>query len=105
MGFNVRTPHTIDSKFNRLVVMQTDPASWHSVSRVLVDQPRYCLSNYLFSTRSPTGVDFRHVTTFTGRPEEPLKRGVLKVVDTAVLNALGRYLPALTQRTKHRIKP
>lgn len=100
----VRVPTTVDSRFNRLVIMETDPQSWHSVSRVQVDQPRYCVSNYLFSATPPTGRPYRHVTTFTGRPEEAWKRVTLKVVDSYVLNTVDRYLPALAKRTKHRIK-
>lgn len=100
----VRTLRTIDSHFNRLVLMETTPQSWHSVSRVQVDQPRYCVSNYLFSAMPPTGVPYRHVTTFTGRPDEPAKRLVLRVVDGLVLNNLDKYFPWLAARTKHRIK-
>ena len=38
-------PITIESKFNRLVVMATHQKSWHSVSRVAVDDVRCCVSN------------------------------------------------------------
>ena len=40
---------TVASLFNRLVVMVTDKHSWHSVSRVDVNAPRCCVSNYYFS--------------------------------------------------------
>src|SRR5207244_900447 len=42
----IKTPATVHSRFNRLVVMETTPGSWHSVSRVTVDAPRVCISNY-----------------------------------------------------------
>lgn len=65
---------TIPPLFNRLVIMETHRSSWHSVSPVTVDQPRCCVSSYLFSKRSPTGETYRHVTSFTGRPDQRLLR-------------------------------
>jgi len=71
----VTTPITIVSKFNRLVVMETNDKSWHSVNKVLVETPRCCISNYLFSKQSPKAdKNYYHVTSFMGRPEETLKR-------------------------------
>lgn len=96
-----RTPHVIPSRFGRLVVMETGPGSWHSVSRVEGDAPRQCVSNYYFAARAAHGGDYRHVTTFAGRPEEPLKRVVL-AIDAAARNALGRLLPGLLRRGPHR---
>ena len=61
-------PHTIVSKQNRLVVMETNKNSWHSVSKVKVDHPRCCVSNYYFSKTSPNRENYFHVTSFTGRP-------------------------------------
>lgn len=71
----VTTPITIVSKFNRLVVMETNDKSWHSVNKVLVKTPRCCVSNYFFSQQSPkVNKNYYHVTSFMGRPEETLKR-------------------------------
>ena len=42
------SPKTIVSRRNRLVVMETNKTSWHSVSPVNVDGPRCCVSNYYF---------------------------------------------------------
>jgi Rps23 Pro-64 3,4-dihydroxylase Tpa1-like proline 4-hydroxylase len=92
---------TIVSAFNRLVIMATDDKSWHSVSKVLVDESRYCLSNYFFCVASPTGQAFRQVTTFKGRPEEPVKNVLLRA-DGAVRNLLGKYVPAVTGQKKYR---
>jgi Rps23 Pro-64 3,4-dihydroxylase Tpa1-like proline 4-hydroxylase len=64
----VTKPKVIVSKFNRLVIMETNRTSFHSVNEVLVDQPRCCVSNYFFSKKSPTGDDYYHVTAFRGRP-------------------------------------
>ena len=64
----------IISNFNRLVIMETNKKSWHSVNKVKVDKRRCCLSIYLFSKESPTGKDYYHVTSFNGRPEQKLIR-------------------------------
>lgn len=101
---DVRQATTVEAKFNRLAVMETHQLSWHSVNKVRVDRSRRCVSNYYFSEQSPTGIPYQNVTTFTGRPEEPLKRLVLKVSDGLLLNFLGRHMPWLTQLTSHRIK-
>jgi Rps23 Pro-64 3,4-dihydroxylase Tpa1-like proline 4-hydroxylase len=69
-------PVTIVSKFNRLVVMETTRGSFHSVSPVLVDNPRCCLSNYYFSENSSLNKDYYHVTSFTGRPNQPFRRAI-----------------------------
>lgn len=98
----VTRAQTIWSKFNRLVVMETHQTNWHSVGRVLVDQPRFCVSNYYFSRTSPTGKDYTQVTTFAGRPEQPLKRLALKL-DSFLRNTGGRLFPRYRQKSKHRI--
>lgn len=65
---------TLTAFTNRLVVMETNKTSWHSVSKVQVDRPRCCVSNYYFSPISPDLTNYFHVTSFTGRPEEKIKR-------------------------------
>ncbi|HYC74873.1 2OG-Fe(II) oxygenase [Brevundimonas sp.] len=70
----VSEPVTIVSTFNRLVLMETNDRSWHSVSPVVAGPPRCCVSNYYFSEASPNGEEYYHVTSFTGRPEQPLRR-------------------------------
>ena len=70
---------TIESKFNRLVVMATHQNSWHSVSKVLVDNTRCCVSNYYFSKEPLLNSDTFHVTTFRGRPKEKIKDLILQV--------------------------
>lgn len=101
---DVRTPTVVESRFNRLVVMETDQTSWHSVNQIRVTAARNCVSNYYFSETPKNGRPYFQVTTFTGRPEEPIKRMVLRVVDGIVLNTLGRHFPFLTKRTKHRMR-
>ncbi|NVZ99640.1 2OG-Fe(II) oxygenase [Pseudomonas gingeri] len=89
----VKTQKTLVSKFNRLVVMETNKDSWHSVSKVRVEGPRCCVSNYYFSEESPDDDDksYFHVTSFNGRPEEPGRRA-LGVVDNTLRNAVSRLL-------------
>ena len=70
----VKDKITIHSKFNRLVVMNTNKRSVHSVNKVLVNKTRCCLSNYYFSKNSSYDNDYYHVTSFYGRPEEKIKR-------------------------------
>ena len=61
---------TLHSRFNRLVVMQTDERSWHSVSKVVHPGSRCCVSNYYFSPR-PAGKDASyHVTSFRAWPRQ-----------------------------------
>ena len=74
-----KTPKTIVATQNRLVVMETTKLSWHSVSKVNAESARCCVSNYYYSMESPDGDDYYHVTSFDGRPEEPLKKGLSKV--------------------------
>jgi hypothetical protein len=70
----VRERLEIPSLFNRLVIMETNQTSWHSVNRVRVNGRRCCVSNYYFSPHSPNGVEVSHITFFHGRPEQPLRR-------------------------------
>lgn len=93
-------PITIASKFNRLVVMTTGPDSWHSVNQVKVDAPRCCVSNYYFSTHPVGGKDYFRVTTFRGRPEQPLRDLVLRA-DAALRQALRRIKPTGLVKTTH----
>jgi Rps23 Pro-64 3,4-dihydroxylase Tpa1-like proline 4-hydroxylase len=71
---DVTRPVVITSKFNRLVVMDTNRTSWHSVNPVQVDDNRCCISNYYFSKASPENSDYYHVTSFMGRPNQTLAR-------------------------------
>lgn len=86
-----RVPKTLVSKFNRLVVMETNKTSWHSVSPVTAEGARCCVSNYYFSEVSPDESAYFHVTSFDGRPEEGLKRFVGRA-DNAVRNFVSKTL-------------
>lgn len=71
---DVQRHATVLSKFNRLVIMETNPWSWHSVSEVKADRVRCCVSNYYFSSQSPIGKDYFNVTSFSARPEQRMRR-------------------------------
>lgn len=85
----VRRNVTIVSRFNRLVVMETNKTSWHSVSPVLQAGPRCCVSNYYFSKRSPYDHDYCHVTSFMARPEQTVLR-VASVVDNFIRSGVRK---------------
>ena len=81
---------TITSRFNRVIIMETNKISWHSVSKVKVDKIRCCLSNYYFSKKYPSQYfkEYNHVTSFTGRPDEKFKR-IYGFVDNYLRNTLS----------------
>lgn len=87
----VQNPKVIVSKFNRLVVMETGPETYHSVNSVLVNEIRYCVSNYYFSKKSFNGKEYNHVTSFTGRPNQKLQR-VYGKIDNFLRNIASQYL-------------
>lgn len=80
---DVTQPVTIVSLFNRLVIMETNPTSWHSVSPVAVDAARCCVSNYYFSERSPTGAEYFNVTSFSARPGQTFRRALARADNLA----------------------
>jgi Rps23 Pro-64 3,4-dihydroxylase Tpa1-like proline 4-hydroxylase len=71
-------PMTLVSRFNRLVVMATHRQSWHSVSRNQAHEDRCCVSNYYFSQYPIGSEDYFHITSFRGRPEQPVRDFVLR---------------------------
>ena len=96
-------PLTIHSKFNRLVVIATHRTSWHSVSPVRAARNRTCVSNYYFSKVPPEGEDYFHVTSFRGRPGQPVRDLLLRA--DAALRALARKIrPSGVVRTRHYYK-
>jgi Rps23 Pro-64 3,4-dihydroxylase Tpa1-like proline 4-hydroxylase len=72
-----KEPITIESKFNRLAIMATHDASWHSVNKVTVDRSRCCISNYYFSDVPLKEGDKFHVTKFRGRPHQTFTNIIL----------------------------
>lgn len=94
---------TIKSKFNRLVVMVTHQKSWHSVSKVLVDQTRCCISNYYFSKSPILPSDTFHVTTFRGRPNEKIKNRIL-ILDSKIRGFLRKIFKNGIRENPHQYK-
>jgi Rps23 Pro-64 3,4-dihydroxylase Tpa1-like proline 4-hydroxylase len=93
-------PLVIESRFNRLVIMATTRRSWHSVSAVAASARRCCVSNYYFTAQTPETEDYFHVTSFRGRPEQPVRDLVLRA-DIALRLALRRLFPLGVRPTKH----
>ena len=94
---------TIESKFNRLVVMATHKKSWHSVSKVKVENVRCCISNYYFSNKALLPIDTFHVTTFRGRPKEKIKDFVLQL-DNKVRSTLRLFFKKVVRENPHQYK-
>jgi Rps23 Pro-64 3,4-dihydroxylase Tpa1-like proline 4-hydroxylase len=94
---------TIKSKFNRLVVMTTHQNSWHSVSKVLKDEVRYCVSNYYFSDTPILDSDEFHVTTFRGRSSEKIKDVVLQI-DNTLRSGLRKIFKKGVRENPHQYK-
>jgi Rps23 Pro-64 3,4-dihydroxylase Tpa1-like proline 4-hydroxylase len=90
---------TLISKANRLVVMETNKTSWHSVSPVLTENPRCCLSNYYFSTISPDQTDYYHVTSFSGRPGQKV-RTIVTAFDNLLRNVISKTFKITTGKRR-----
>ncbi|RAV97792.1 2OG-Fe(II) oxygenase [Pseudochryseolinea flava] len=91
---------TIFSKFNRLAVMITNKSSFHSVSKVVVDGNRCCVSNYYFSSIPAEREHYFHVTSFYGRPEEKFKDFILRI-DSSLRNLVRKVFKKGVVKTKH----
>ncbi len=96
-------PLTIESRFNRLLVIATHRSSWHSVSPVRADRNRTCVSNYYFSKVSPEKEDYFHVTSFRGRPGQPVRDLVLRA-DAGLRSLIRTIKPSGVARTRHYYK-
>ena len=89
---DVTRNEVIESRFNRLALMETTPTSWHSVCEVNADGVRRCVSNYYFSPSSPTGANYFNITAFSARPEQKLLRAVTWA-DSLLRSAVRRVVP------------
>jgi Rps23 Pro-64 3,4-dihydroxylase Tpa1-like proline 4-hydroxylase len=92
---------TIESKFNRLVVMATHNNSLHSVSPVIVNLERKCVSNYYFSNNPLTKTDSFHVTSFRGRPENKITDFVLKTDSWLRMNLRKLFKKGIKENTHY----
>jgi Rps23 Pro-64 3,4-dihydroxylase Tpa1-like proline 4-hydroxylase len=91
---------TVTSRFNRLAVMVTHQHSWHSVSRVITQENRCCVSNYYFSSYPVGEREYFQVTSFRGRPEQPM-RDVLLRGDIWLRTLLRRFFPKGVKDNPH----
>lgn len=91
---------TIHSKFNRLVVMATHNSSLHSVSLVIYEGFRRCVSNYYFANEPLLETDRFHVTSFRGRPEKKLSDLMLRT-DTFLRMALRKIFKKGIKENPH----
>lgn len=96
-------PITIESKYNRLVVMATHQKSWHSVNKVTVDDIRCCVSNYYFSKQPLLTTDYFHITTFRARPTQKVK-DIFFVIDNTVRSTLRKFFKKGIRENPHRYK-
>lgn len=98
------TPITIHSKFNRLVVMATHDASWHSVNPIsFAGNARCCVSNYYFSDHSLNVNESFHITSFRGRPEQKIRDIVLQA-DARIRLGVRRVFAKGIVETRHLYK-
>lgn len=81
----------IPSLFNRLVIMETNSLSWHSVNEVKVDGKRCCVSNYYFTPHPPGGREHFHITFFQARPEQHLRR-FITLADSSMRTLLRKVV-------------
>jgi len=95
-----KKPRTIEAKFNRLAFMITNKKSYHSVSKVVHNGNRCCVSNYYFSETPAEDHSYFHVTSFYGRPEELIKQ-VLLPLDNFARMAIRKIFPKGVRKTKH----
>lgn len=86
---DVTRPVTIESRFNRLVLMATNKRSIHSVNEVKTERHRCCIANYYFSPHCPNDREGYHVTYFQARPEQRVRR-VLTKADSEVRSLLRK---------------
>ncbi len=93
-------PREITSHFNRLALMVTHEKSWHSVSQVMVDRSRCCVSNYYFSATPLEDHEYFHLTSFRGRPEQPVRDLVLQG-DIALRQGIRKVFKKGVVKNKH----
>ncbi len=90
----------VHSKFNRLVLMITNQTSIHSVSKVTSEGKRCCISNYYFSNKPAEFSEYFHVTSFYGRPNEPVKNVFLRI-DASLRQFVRKITGKRIVETKH----
>jgi Rps23 Pro-64 3,4-dihydroxylase Tpa1-like proline 4-hydroxylase len=85
------TPRTLESRFNRLVLMITNRTSWHSVNEITHEGARCCVSNYYFSSVPPEESDYFHATSF--RDEKAGLGDIVMQADNLARTTILKTLP------------
>ena len=88
---NVCINKTIKTIPNRLVVMETNQHSWHSVSKIKGNQSRTCLSCYFYSKDLNYNYSYNHVTSFTGRPDQKFLR-LISYIDNPLRSIVRKLI-------------
>ena len=83
--------------------MVTNQSSWHSVSKVVHDGTRCCVSNYYFSRLPPEENAYFHATYFRGRPEEAAG-DLIMAADSALRTAVLKTFGSKVYRNPHMYK-
>jgi len=101
------SPISIDSLFNRLVVMRTDNRSLHAVSKIVGRTARRkTVSNYYFSSSSPDGNNYYHSTSFRAFPDESRRKDLLLRLNAAsrslVKSLTGNFIGRVINTGLHR---
>ena len=98
-----QNPIRLEPRFNRLILMNTNRTSFHSVNPIhgVGQATRNCVSNYYFSPESPEGYDYFHVTSFRGRPEQPVRDAWL-CFDAWARGIYRKFKPRRAKDVKHR---
>jgi hypothetical protein len=85
------------------VVMTTHQKSWHSVSKVLKEDVRCCVSNYYFSKQPFLESDTFHVTTFRGRSSEKVRDLFLRA-DNGLRSSMRKIFKKGIRENPHQYK-
>lgn len=83
----------VAARFNRLVIMETTRTSFHSVRTIAGAARRCTVSSYLFSTVSPDGRDYFHITAYSAPPSQRARRLVL-AADRMARQAIRKVKPS-----------
>jgi len=83
--------------------MATHQNSWHSVSKIVENKVRCCVSNYYFSKEPLLPTDTFHVTTFRGWPKEKLK-DVLLQIDNKIRSSVRFLFKKGVRENPHQYK-
>lgn len=93
----------ITARFNRLIMMETNTESIHSVNKVVKPEGvRACISNYYFSQQPTGGKDYIHKTTFFARPEDGVVKKARLLAEAAAKKIFSGFITNKVKKTKHR---